>query len=242
MRVMVEVCAGHGGVLWGSGWMRDRVDEGQGGGYGGASCGVQGGGLWMSGSSSVWRSGCGAVGVRVEVGVWRLGCGAVLTVFLSLPVFSFSPTDNKFATCSDDGTVRIWDFMRCHEERILRGQSASHVKTNANTQANTSTQTHQHTRYTYKHVTHITLKHVLHQPYMHFIHENKSTLHTCPHVISIHKHAHVTHTRICLQICKFFITHVHILNTYAVISYTHALFVTRTSICMCTQYVLTRAW
>lgn len=34
---------------------------------------------------------------------------------------SFSPTDNKFATCSDDGTVRIWDFLRCHEERILRG-------------------------------------------------------------------------------------------------------------------------
>ncbi|KAK5889684.1 hypothetical protein CesoFtcFv8_015667 [Champsocephalus esox] len=37
---------------------------------------------------------------------------------------SFSPTDNKFATCSDDGTVRIWDFMRCHEERILRGHGA----------------------------------------------------------------------------------------------------------------------
>lgn len=34
---------------------------------------------------------------------------------------SFSPTDSKFATCSDDGTVRIWDFLRCHEERILRG-------------------------------------------------------------------------------------------------------------------------
>ncbi|XP_077998427.1 uncharacterized protein LOC144451462 [Glandiceps talaboti] len=37
---------------------------------------------------------------------------------------SFCPTDNKFATCSDDGTVRIWDFMRCHEERILRGHGA----------------------------------------------------------------------------------------------------------------------
>ncbi|RXN23338.1 pre-mRNA 3 end processing WDR33-like protein [Labeo rohita] len=36
----------------------------------------------------------------------------------------FSPTDNKFATCSDDGTVRIWDFLRCHEERILRGHGA----------------------------------------------------------------------------------------------------------------------
>uniref|UniRef100_UPI00358E2772 pre-mRNA 3' end processing protein WDR33-like isoform X2 n=1 Tax=Myxine glutinosa TaxID=7769 RepID=UPI00358E2772 len=37
---------------------------------------------------------------------------------------SFAPTDNKFATCSDDGTVRIWDFLRCHEERILRGHGA----------------------------------------------------------------------------------------------------------------------
>ena len=36
---------------------------------------------------------------------------------------SFSPLDSKFATCSDDGTVRIWDFMRCHEESILRGMS-----------------------------------------------------------------------------------------------------------------------
>uniref|UniRef100_A0A096LSQ7 pre-mRNA 3' end processing protein WDR33 n=1 Tax=Poecilia formosa TaxID=48698 RepID=A0A096LSQ7_POEFO len=37
----------------------------------------------------------------------------------------FAPaTDNKFATCSDDGTVRIWDFLRCHEERILRGHGA----------------------------------------------------------------------------------------------------------------------
>ncbi|XP_070207931.1 pre-mRNA 3' end processing protein WDR33-like isoform X2 [Littorina saxatilis] len=37
---------------------------------------------------------------------------------------SFCPTDSKFATCSDDGTVRIWDFMRCHEEKILRGHGA----------------------------------------------------------------------------------------------------------------------
>lgn len=35
---------------------------------------------------------------------------------------SFSPTDLKLATCSDDGTVRIWDFMRCKEERVLRGE------------------------------------------------------------------------------------------------------------------------
>ena len=34
---------------------------------------------------------------------------------------SFSPTDNKFASCSDDGLVKIWDFYRCAEERVLRG-------------------------------------------------------------------------------------------------------------------------
>lgn len=37
---------------------------------------------------------------------------------------SFCPTDVKFTTCSDDGTVRIWDFQRCHEEKILRGHGA----------------------------------------------------------------------------------------------------------------------
>ncbi|ESO88869.1 hypothetical protein LOTGIDRAFT_125354, partial [Lottia gigantea] len=37
---------------------------------------------------------------------------------------SFCPSDSKFTTCSDDGTVRIWDFVRCHEERILRGHGA----------------------------------------------------------------------------------------------------------------------
>lgn len=38
--------------------------------------------------------------------------------------FSFSPCDTKFVTCSDDATVRIWDFFRCHEERALRGEWA----------------------------------------------------------------------------------------------------------------------
>lgn len=37
---------------------------------------------------------------------------------------SFCPLDTKFATCSDDGTVRIWDFLKCHEEKILRGHGA----------------------------------------------------------------------------------------------------------------------
>jgi len=35
---------------------------------------------------------------------------------------SFSPTDSKFVSGSDDGTLRIWDFMRCQEERVLRGE------------------------------------------------------------------------------------------------------------------------
>lgn len=37
---------------------------------------------------------------------------------------SFSPTDAKFASCSDDGTVRVWDFFSCTEERVLRGHGA----------------------------------------------------------------------------------------------------------------------
>ena len=36
--------------------------------------------------------------------------------------FSFCPTDNKFATCSDDGLVKVWDFYKCQEERTLRGK------------------------------------------------------------------------------------------------------------------------
>eukprot|EP00731_Ephydatia_muelleri_P015099 Em0008g819a len=37
---------------------------------------------------------------------------------------NLSPTDAKLATCSDDGTVRIFDFIRCSEEFILRGHGA----------------------------------------------------------------------------------------------------------------------
>ncbi|XP_056647476.1 pre-mRNA 3' end processing protein WDR33 [Diorhabda sublineata] len=37
---------------------------------------------------------------------------------------SFSSSDNKFVTCSDDGTLRIWDFFRYQEERVLRGHGA----------------------------------------------------------------------------------------------------------------------
>eukprot|EP00095_Tigriopus_kingsejongensis_P005051 maker-scaffold1150_size58936-snap-gene-0.17 protein:Tk05051 transcript:maker-scaffold1150_size58936-snap-gene-0.17-mRNA-1 annotation:"AGAP001362-PA" len=37
---------------------------------------------------------------------------------------SFAPTNVKFATCSDDGTVRVWDFYTCQEERVLRGHGS----------------------------------------------------------------------------------------------------------------------
>ncbi|VEN62702.1 unnamed protein product [Callosobruchus maculatus] len=37
---------------------------------------------------------------------------------------SFSPSDTKFVTCSDDGTLRIWDFFRYQEEKVLRGHGA----------------------------------------------------------------------------------------------------------------------
>ncbi|GLD95875.1 hypothetical protein PINS_up004553 [Pythium insidiosum] len=34
---------------------------------------------------------------------------------------SFSPTDFKFVSCSDDATVKIWDFESGREERVLTG-------------------------------------------------------------------------------------------------------------------------
>ena len=34
---------------------------------------------------------------------------------------SFCPTDLKFATCSDDVTIKIWDFARCEAEKTLQG-------------------------------------------------------------------------------------------------------------------------
>lgn len=33
----------------------------------------------------------------------------------------FSPTDLKLVSCSDDVTVKIWDFATCKEEHILTG-------------------------------------------------------------------------------------------------------------------------
>jgi polyadenylation factor subunit 2 len=37
---------------------------------------------------------------------------------------SFAPSDSKFASCSDDRTVRIFDFVTCKEESILQGHGS----------------------------------------------------------------------------------------------------------------------
>ena len=34
---------------------------------------------------------------------------------------SFCRTDLKFCSCSDDTTVKVWDFARCQEDRSLSG-------------------------------------------------------------------------------------------------------------------------
>lgn len=34
---------------------------------------------------------------------------------------SFAPSDSKFASCSDDGTLRVWDFATMADERVLSG-------------------------------------------------------------------------------------------------------------------------
>ena len=39
----------------------------------------------------------------------------------SIRDLSFSISDLKFATCSDDTTIKIWDFVRCQEEHSLSG-------------------------------------------------------------------------------------------------------------------------
>src|SRR3989338_556942 len=34
---------------------------------------------------------------------------------------SFAPLDRKFGTCSDDGTIKIWDFNTCKTEQTCHG-------------------------------------------------------------------------------------------------------------------------
>lgn len=38
---------------------------------------------------------------------------------------SFSPDDGRFATASDDSSIRIWAFEESREERVLTGESAT---------------------------------------------------------------------------------------------------------------------
>lgn len=44
---------------------------------------------------------------------------------------SFCPTDGKFVTCSDDATVKAWDFRRASLERLLPGGRVEGGKSHA---------------------------------------------------------------------------------------------------------------
>lgn len=44
--------------------------------------------------------------------------------FEAIRGLSFSPTDSKFTSCSDDRTVRIFDFATCTEEYVLQGHGS----------------------------------------------------------------------------------------------------------------------
>ena len=49
---------------------------------------------------------------------------------------SFSPDDGRFATASDDSTVRIWSFEESREERVLTGSSTkTHLRAGTETLA-----------------------------------------------------------------------------------------------------------
>jgi WD40 repeat protein len=43
-------------------------------------------------------------------------------------IYRFSPTDVKFATASDDGTIKIWNFNEGTEEKVLTGKSIMIIK------------------------------------------------------------------------------------------------------------------
>lgn len=42
-------------------------------------------------------------------------------LYLTLDV-RFAPSDMKFATCSDDVSIKVWDFTRCSEETTFAGK------------------------------------------------------------------------------------------------------------------------
>lgn len=53
-----------------------------------------------------------------DILIWWL-----IVIIFGFFCFSFSLIDNKFVSCFDDGLVKIWDFYRCVEERVFRGNS-----------------------------------------------------------------------------------------------------------------------
>ncbi|MEQ2191323.1 hypothetical protein XENOCAPTIV_026564 [Xenoophorus captivus] len=84
--------------------------------------------VFKHGATSPGKGECNEITFLLHPNCWFLSLvprwGLIYLLKPDTKTRSFSPTDNKFATCSDDGTVRIWDFLRCHEERILRGHGA----------------------------------------------------------------------------------------------------------------------
>lgn len=45
----------------------------------------------------------------------------ILVIYIDMSFNSFCRTDLKFCSCSDDTTVKVWDFARCQEEKSLTG-------------------------------------------------------------------------------------------------------------------------
>jgi WD40 repeat protein len=42
----------------------------------------------------------------------------------SVRAVSFSKSDLKFVSCSDDTTVKVWDFKECKAEQVLTGHGS----------------------------------------------------------------------------------------------------------------------
>lgn len=60
-------------------------------------------------------------GLAYEMTIYENSAKIIYRFFPNKIFVRFSPNDSKFASCSDDSTVRIFDFYRGKEERDLRG-------------------------------------------------------------------------------------------------------------------------
>lgn len=59
--------------------------------------------------------------LRLCFTIFLFVCMDVLIYLVYFLLNSFCRTDLKFCSCSDDTTVKVWDFARCQEERSLTG-------------------------------------------------------------------------------------------------------------------------